>query len=226
MADLEGEEHGAEHCVQLPPPHLPHTHTHTQSHRVTQSHTLVYSVRRSTCHLPPATHSHSHTHSLERRCTASAAPPATNPHKLQGHLTHRKHPPPLRPPYRSRHCPAVGSYGGAVSLERGASVYQVDQSQISDSPFLVEIGQVLAGALYLVAEVEEGHELEHLDGAEGLVHHRVQRVAECRDLRTKNDKSTRKQGQRTISHLSSIPYVAKRWSHWHVSLGNSLWIRI
>ena len=23
-----------------------------------------------------------------------------------------------------------------------------------------------------------------------------------------------------------IPYVAKRWSHWHVSLGNSLWIRI
>jgi hypothetical protein len=85
---------------------------------------------------------------------------------------------------------------------------------------------VLAGALYLVAEVEEGHELEHLDGAEGLVHHRVQRVAECRDLRTKNDKSTRKQGQRTISHLSSIPYVAKRWSHWHVSLGNSLWIRI
>ena len=26
--------------------------------------------------------------------------------------------------------------------------------------------------------------------------------------------------------VEGIPYVAKRWSHWHVSLGNSLRIRI
>ena len=40
----------------------------------------------------------------------------------QGYLAHKKQLPPLGPPYGPKHIPAVGSYGGAVSYERGTPV--------------------------------------------------------------------------------------------------------
>jgi len=46
----------------------------------------------------------------------------TNRHPLQGYLAHKKTPNPLGPPEGPRHSPTVGSYGGAVSYERGTPV--------------------------------------------------------------------------------------------------------
>jgi len=45
---------------------------------------------------------------------------------LQGHLAHKKQPPPPGPPYGHRHSPTVGSQGGAVSYERDTPVHQTD----------------------------------------------------------------------------------------------------
>ena len=42
--------------------------------------------------------------------------------KVQGYLAHKKHLPSLGPPYGPGHSPIVGSYGGAVSYERGTPV--------------------------------------------------------------------------------------------------------
>ena len=41
---------------------------------------------------------------------------------IQGYLAHKKQPPPLRPPLDLTTRPTVGSYGGAVSYERGTPV--------------------------------------------------------------------------------------------------------
>jgi len=41
---------------------------------------------------------------------------------LQGYLAHKKTPPPLGPPYDHRRRPTEGSFGGAVSHERGTAV--------------------------------------------------------------------------------------------------------
>jgi len=41
---------------------------------------------------------------------------------VQGYLAHKKTPPPLGPPYDPRHDYTVGSYGVAVSYERGTPV--------------------------------------------------------------------------------------------------------
>ena len=41
---------------------------------------------------------------------------------VQGYLAHKKTPPPLGPPYNPRHGYTVGSYGVAVSYERGTPV--------------------------------------------------------------------------------------------------------
>ena len=44
--------------------------------------------------------------------------------RIQGYLAHKKTPTPLGPPYDPRHGPTVGSYGVAVSCERGTPVHQ------------------------------------------------------------------------------------------------------
>ena len=41
---------------------------------------------------------------------------------MQVYLAHKKDPPPTGPPYDPRYTPTAGSYGGAVSYERGTSV--------------------------------------------------------------------------------------------------------
>ena len=43
---------------------------------------------------------------------------------VQGYLAHKKPPSPLGPPYEPKHGPTVGSYGVAVSYERGTPVRQ------------------------------------------------------------------------------------------------------
>jgi hypothetical protein len=40
-------------------------------------------------------------------------------YRMQGYLAHKKHPPPLGPPYYRA---TVGSYGGGGSYERGTPV--------------------------------------------------------------------------------------------------------
>ena len=47
---------------------------------------------------------------------------AQQAHLVQGHLARKKLPPPLGPQYDPRHVPTVGSYGVAVSCERGTHV--------------------------------------------------------------------------------------------------------
>ena len=44
---------------------------------------------------------------------------------LQGHRAHKKPPPPLGPPQGPRHGATVGSFGVAVSYERGTPVLEV-----------------------------------------------------------------------------------------------------
>ena len=44
---------------------------------------------------------------------------------VQGYLAHKKPPFPLGPPYEPRHGPTVGSYGVAVSYERGTPVQRL-----------------------------------------------------------------------------------------------------
>ena len=44
------------------------------------------------------------------------------PGPLQGYLAHKKSPPAPGPPQDPRHRPTIGSKGGAISHERGASV--------------------------------------------------------------------------------------------------------
>ena len=49
-------------------------------------------------------------------------PGNNNSTPLQGYLAHKIPPPPPGPPYEPRHGPTVGSYGVAVSYERGTPV--------------------------------------------------------------------------------------------------------
>ena len=48
---------------------------------------------------------------------------------IQGYLAHKKTPTPLGPPQDPMHSPTVGSCGGAVSYERGTTVWSVIQPQ-------------------------------------------------------------------------------------------------
>ena len=49
---------------------------------------------------------------------------ATAVERIQGHLAHKTTPTPLGPPYDPGHGPTVGSYGAAVSYERGTPVWR------------------------------------------------------------------------------------------------------
>ena len=44
------------------------------------------------------------------------------PQALQGYLAHKKLPPPLGPPWETRHGPTVGSYEVTISYKQGTRV--------------------------------------------------------------------------------------------------------
>ena len=70
------------------------------------------------------------------------------PQALQGYLAHKKPPPPLGPPWETRHGPTVGSNGVAFSYQRGTPVQVL----------------VLPGQPRLVSRARVGLELRLIDG--------------------------------------------------------------